>query len=999
MNKKKVLGVVVSLIISILTAIYVDFMPDLIRSKLTSLFNNYPNLWVGGIVFVFLLFLIIIIPIKHGKRVSAKETEKKEQDRKLFIHSLERRYQQKLIQKTDERFSPPMEFIYTKEGINEGYTIFLDDEAKTEAEIREGLAVLLNKHRQLLIIGQAGSGKTVRLHEMALGLLKNASDDATKPIPVILNLATWTEDYNKLDEWLIDYLIKTYNFPPNEDVIEFMEGNNMIPLFDGFDEIGYYFDDENEKNKLRERCLSAIHDYRNLRNNPMFVICSRTAEYVNADGNMAVNAQLKLKNLEEQKIIRILDEIIHAPNNGIFANSNDNVARNLKAHINKNPVLLKVLCVPFYFNALFQVLNRLKDEVKIDFPQDETKIKNFIVELFIKRKIGREDTDDIGIWGRYLCWLARWTRKKKKITFNLTDFDTSCLYNSKFFKVIGVFLEGSPGIFLFLYLFAGLPVVWCIIASFAFFVLALLGGGLKDEKEEKTIIENVIKEAKEIKRDRENKSEDHWIRWKHAAAFASITGVYITLAFGILKGLLCAFITVIVYRYLVPYIRAWSPSTDYNFKIHRREKHSRKDELKKWDWKALFRFGFWGNVIYGMYMCSLAISLIFALLVKIFGTDWKTGLFMGTILGLAYGFWTSIQSAYKIKYYADKADKPLKRLSRDFFVEITVNGLSFFTAKYFICIYLGETVHSSLYAALTAGAFGIAMALLQTLFLKYIVISLILAIERKLPFLMNILFNRCVESRIFEYENSSWKFSHQILIQFFIDTFAKPKCIKNIEESYHIQLKEAEYGGIWENENTYKLNQYGDVTGLNLSNNGIEKIVNISALKKLQELNLSNNNISEIQFWSFHDSVPLKRIFILDLSQNRISKIGGLVELTGLRVLDLSGNLIKDISCVPSTFKEMERLILRDNCISKIPSIDEFLKMKHFHNLDIDGNPADMQDGIDEIIDKTSERYEHISFLIKGIIALWLKHPFSIKEIMKSDEEYYDYLNKKNRNQ
>jgi energy-coupling factor transporter ATP-binding protein EcfA2 len=980
--------------------VYHDFMPEKIKEVLSSFFDKHPVIW--GIVFVFFIIVFILIRIKPFKRMSKsashkelkKNIENKEKKRKLFINYLERRYKQKLIQKTDERFSPPMEIKYTKEGINENYTLFLDVDAKSEAEIYEKLAVLLNKHRHLLIIGQPGSGKTVRLHEMAMGLLKNASENADIPVPVIFNLASWTDDYKNLEEWFTDYMVKNYNVPLDENITEFVRNGGVIPLLDGFDEIGFYLDDENKRNSQRGIFLDVLHAYRNFRNNPMFVICTRNTEYVNTEGNMPVNAQIELQDLEEKKVLKYLDDIISAPNSGVYSNSNDDVARKLITHINKCPVLLKVLCIPFYSNALFQVLNRRLDEVKIDFPSDEAEIKDFIVNLYIKRKTGRENEEDFGIWGGYLCWLARWIKKRKKISFNLTDFNAGCLSNPKLITAISAFFISSCEFFLLFYLFSRVPVLISLIIVTVICVIYSYIEGLKyeEKQDEKIAEEETKKKSEDVETIKKRNPKDNWMIWNNAFGFALISGVYFSLALGIVKGLICAAIVAIIYRFPITLIKAHSKSTDYNLKLFKLEKHSRGDELKKWHWNEFLRINFWTHVIHGMFINSITYSLFFALFVGIFGADWKTGFAAGTLLGLTVGFWSSIQRAYKIKYYDDKADKPIRRLLRGLFMDTVERGLSYFMAKYFICIYFGGDIYISLTSALVAGALGVLLAVLNSLFLKHLIISIILGTKRQIPFPMNLFFDDCVKANILEYENSSWKFRHQILIQYFIDNFAKPESIKNIEKYCNIQLKELEQGSIWEYRNTYKLNQRGDVIGLNISNNGIEEIIGINALTKLQELNLSGNNISKIQFWSFYDSTRLKRLEILDLSNNKISRISNLKTLTGIRILNLSNNHIEDISPIPYLFKRINYLFVKDNCISDIPNIDEYLKIKYLCYLSIDAySPRIML-----CLIRIRRRTDFYFFSLRLNVAEWLKNPFLKDEFVQRIEDYLVYFNKVN---
>ena len=1002
MNKNKnIFGTILSMTISIVAGIFVNSMPTEIKGRLDLFFGNYPEIWIGGIVFVFLILLINIILAKFGKQTSKKDlenrnSEEKAESRKLFINSLEKRYRQKLIQKTDERFSPPMELKYTKDGVRESYTLFLDDEAKTENEVCEELAVLLNKHRHLLILGQPGVGKTVRLHEMALGLLKNAFDNPTKPIPVIFNLATWTDDYENLEDWFIDNLIKNYNFPPDENIKEFVSGKNMIPLLDGFDEIGYYIDEENERNELQEKCLYAIHDYRNLYYNPMFVIGSRNAEYINAGGNMAVNAQIEVKKLEEKKVIAILDNLINIDKTGVgvYENSNDNVAKYLKIHISKTPILLKVLCVPFYLNALFQVLNRRNDD-KIDFPNSEQEIKNFIVDLFVKRKTNKKSIYELG---SHLRWLAKWTKRKKKVFFNLTDFDESCLQNPKSVKITSSFLSMSFEICLWFYLFLQLSVVWGVVFAIVFFVI---GGGFKNEEEktEKKTEDDSIEKTEEVEYDDTKKFQYHWKKWYRAVGFALFSWLYFGFIFGFLKGLLCAIVIAVIYRSLVSILKTSSPLIGLNSQRKRLEQNSRKDELRKWNWKELFTLDFWTHTIFEMFLAGMLVGLIFALAVKVFGTDWEMGLYSGTVFGVIFVFGTLMKDrAYQIKYY-EGADKPMKRLLYDLIVNVLTTGFIFFGIKFCIDVFLyNYSVHISVKSALIAGSLGMLLEFLRSLFFKNLAINVIVWIKGKLPFPMSVFFNDCVKAHILELENSSWKFSHQILTQFFIDNFSKKtKDIKELEKFYDIQLTELdEEENIWEHRNAYKLSLLGNVVGLNLSSNRIEEIRHINSLTKLQELNLSRNKINKIEDWSFCDySIRHKRLKTLDLSNNKISDIENLNTLTGLRILNLSNNKIENISIIPSAFKRLTYLYVRENDISNITNIQDFLQMKYLWDLAIECNPIEREESDTLVyIDKINNNTISFLAMIKKIVVTYLQNPF----FFNKEKNYITYFNKFNKN-
>ena len=98
---------------------------------------------------------------------------------------------------------------------------------------------------RLVVLGRAGSGKSILVQRLALGLLGDPdvmeySDSA--PIPVIFNMTSWSSDL-ALDDWLIGQLVSLrYGSFLSVDVArELVQDRWILPIFDGFDEIGPKF--------------------------------------------------------------------------------------------------------------------------------------------------------------------------------------------------------------------------------------------------------------------------------------------------------------------------------------------------------------------------------------------------------------------------------------------------------------------------------------------------------------------------------------------------------------------------------------------------------------------------------------------------------------------------------------------------------------------------------------------------------------------------------------
>ena len=122
-----------------------------------------------------------------------------------------------------------------------------------------------------------------------------------------------------------------------------------------------------------------------------------------------------------------------------------------------------------------------------------------------------------------------------------------------------------------------------------------------------------------------------------------------------------------------------------------------------------------------------------------------------------------------------------------------------------------------------------------------------------------------------------------------------------------------------------------DLSSKNIGNEGLEYLSKIE-FKKLKNLDLSNNNISNI---SALKSIKFKNLEILDLSNNKISDIDVLekVSFKGLKELNLNNNKITNINILEKVnFKELKILNLHKNNISDLKVLDKvkFEKLKLF---------------------------------------------------------------------
>src|SRR5205807_5759902 len=103
---------------------------------------------------------------------------------------------------------------------------------------------------ELLILGDPGSGKTTLLFQLAVVLQQRAVHDASAPVPVVVNLSTWTNARQpSLQEWLIEEIVRTYQIP-RDPLIQMVQEEQILPLLDGLDDV---------EESARTACIRSIN--------------------------------------------------------------------------------------------------------------------------------------------------------------------------------------------------------------------------------------------------------------------------------------------------------------------------------------------------------------------------------------------------------------------------------------------------------------------------------------------------------------------------------------------------------------------------------------------------------------------------------------------------------------------------------------------------------------------------------------------------------------------
>lgn len=315
---------------------------------------------------------------------------------------LKKRYNNRLDQKLANRQPVNLRRLVNTEVVPEGmapaFVTYTSEEISGEL-----LQTFRDARGRLLLVGAPGAGKTTLLLQLVLELLDAEQDF----LPVILNLATWSNEHITLEAWLKKILAAEMGVS-KKYAAEIVWQNRLLPLFDGFDEIP-------EEDRLS--CLEAINRYGE-DNTRQYAISSRKQEFKQVNKAVLVHLPIEVCPLTLEQMKTELQRLWENPDKP------ERGARILLDAIEKDTLLREATQTPFYFNTLQILFNAGLTLTDLKFKAGtlegrQAEIKERFVEYELKTHV--QAAYPSGKAAHWLSFLASRMVERNMVVFELRD--------------------------------------------------------------------------------------------------------------------------------------------------------------------------------------------------------------------------------------------------------------------------------------------------------------------------------------------------------------------------------------------------------------------------------------------------------------------------------------------------------------------------------------------------------------------------------------------------
>jgi transcriptional regulator with XRE-family HTH domain len=248
----------------------------------------------------------------------------------------------------------------------------------------------------LLVLGEAGGGKTTLLLELTRTLLTRADQNETEPIPVVFNLSSWAVKQASLTDWLTEELMIKYHVP-RITAQRWIQNDQLILLLDGLDEVAHV---------ALAACVKAINVYKQQHPNVHVVVCCRLVEYFTIETRVKLEQAVLIQPLTMKQIHQYLSV------GGQFENIKDALEEDLDLReLAKSPLMLSILMLTYSGGA--------KTSESFVLTGSFEKRRQLVLDRYAQHMLTRraETSYTEADTQRWLIWLARRMQQR-----SLTEF-------------------------------------------------------------------------------------------------------------------------------------------------------------------------------------------------------------------------------------------------------------------------------------------------------------------------------------------------------------------------------------------------------------------------------------------------------------------------------------------------------------------------------------------------------------------------------------------------
>lgn len=307
------------------------------------------------------------------------------------------------------------------DAVADPWRLILYQLGRTERALPSGTRITQvydNVGGELLILGEPGSGKTTLLLELARDLLDRANRDDNHPIPVVLNLASWSIKRQALTKWLVEELNVKYQVPRKLSQ-SWVDADMILLLLDGLDEVS---------REYREACVNTINSFRQEHGLVSIVVCSRSTEYLSLMRHLLLQGAVVVEPLTNEQI----EDYLSSAGGKLAAIQRAFKEDKLIQELATTPLMLSVMTLAYQDISVesFVMPDTLTTRRKEVFA-------TYVQRMLIRRKTKRHYEQKQTL--HWLTWLARQLTKHNQTEFYLERMQFDWLQESnplRFYLII-----------------------------------------------------------------------------------------------------------------------------------------------------------------------------------------------------------------------------------------------------------------------------------------------------------------------------------------------------------------------------------------------------------------------------------------------------------------------------------------------------------------------------------------------------------------------------------